>query len=67
MLTAMTYSAETMKKMGSAIESATTALLGVGAASEGAVRAMDDLPRFEDTCCGNCGQGLCYVDGVTGA
>lgn len=63
----MAYSDDTMKKMGAAIESATTALLGVGAASEEAVRAMDTLPRFEDTCCGNCGQGLCYVDQVTGA
>lgn len=25
-----------------------------------------DWPSFSDTCCGNCGQGLCYVDQLTG-
>lgn len=28
--------------------------------------AQDQPPEFADTCCGNCGPGLCYVDAMTG-
>lgn len=28
---------------------------------------LNDWPNIGDTCCGKCGQGLCYVDQITGA
>ncbi len=33
----------------------------------GVVPDSPPMPEFHDTCCGECGPGLCYVDQVTGA
>lgn len=63
----MTYSVDTMRRMEASLARASNALLGVGVAAQDAAEAMSDLPNIGDTCCGHCGPGLCYVDGVTGA
>lgn len=56
------YSPETIARIDSALRAATDEMSQFA-------DTLDSLPplRFEDTCCGNCGQGLCYVDGMTGA
>ena len=56
------YSPETIARIDNALRAATDQ-------TSQFTDTLDSLPplRFEDTCCGNCGQGLCYVDGMTGA
>lgn len=61
----MTYSEDTMRRMEASIGKATEGFRAIGDAAQEV--ASIEWPNIGDTCCGNCGQGLCYVDGVTGA
>ena len=66
------YSRDTMERMEESIRAARLAMSEVGTAAETVAESINILneegwPGIGDTCCGECGAGLCYVDEVTGA
>lgn len=63
----MTYSPETIRRMDDALKNVSAADTEAVASDWRALKQDYSYPNIGDTCCGNCGQGLCYVDGITGS